>query len=414
MSETVQKQAQSTISELFSERSKMAGTGPVGLDPKWVKQMIAFGGGFPDPSSLPILDLIDAAKIALLRDGEWALQYAFGSGVPEIVEQLARKLERDQGIRASVENLLITNGASQGLALIFELFLNPGDIMLSESPFFLGAVQIAQANGAEVVEIPLNESGILIADLRAALERLQAEGRRAKFLYLVPNFQNPTGITYSLERRRELIAVAEEFSLPIVEDDAYFDLRYDNEKLPTLYELAGDNGLVMYVGTFSKILAAGIRLGWVVATPEIIQHLSGLKDDSGTSPFSSHIAAEFAASGTLLEHIGQLKGLYRTRRDTMLGALEASMPPDVSWTRPDGGFFIWMTLPDGMTCGAVAAKARERGLSVGIGTMFFANGSGSDKIRLAYSFNNEEEIGRGVDILAGVLHDLLEATPESA
>lgn len=407
MSEAVQTRAESMISELFSERSRMAGTGPVGLDPKWVTQMIAFGGGFPDPTSLPIHDLIDAARIALQRDGEWALQYAFGSGVPEIVEQLARKLERDQGIHAGVENLLITNGASQGLALIFELFLNPGDTMIAESPFFLGAVQTAQANGADIVEIPLDDNGIVIADLRAALERLRAEGRRAKFLYLVPNFQNPTGITYSLERRRELIAVAEEFGLPIVEDDAYFDLRYDNEKLPTLYELSDGNGLVMYVGTFSKILAAGIRLGWVVANPEVISHLSGLKDDSGTSPFSSHIAAEFAASGTLLEHIGHLKDLYRIRRDTMLHALDAAMPTGVTWTRPDGGFFIWMTLPDGLTSDVVAAKAREQGVSVGLGPMFFANGTGADKVRLAYSFTNEADIERGIAILAGVIRDLI-------
>jgi DNA-binding transcriptional MocR family regulator len=395
-----------TVAELFSERAKMAGTGPVGLDPTWVRQMIAFGGGFPDPGSFPIHDLIDSARIALERDGEWALQYAFGSGVPQIVEQLRRKLERDQGIQAGVENILVTNGASQGLALIFELFLNPGDVMLSESPFFLGAVQTAHANGAEVVEIPLDGEGIVISELRGALERLRSEGRRAKFLYLVPTFQNPTGITYSLERRRELVALSEEFGLPIVEDDAYFDLRYDGQKIPTLYELANNNGLVMYVGTFSKILAAGMRLGWVVASAEIVSHLSGLKDDSGTSPFSSHIAAEFAASGTLLEHIGQLKSLYRSRRDAMLGALEASMPAGVSWTRPDGGFFIWVSLPEGVTCADVSARSRERGVSVGLGSMFFANGAGNDRIRLAYSFNTEDEISRGVAVLGEVIADL--------
>lgn len=400
------------LSGLYSERARLAGSGPVALDPKWIESMIALGGGFPDHSSMPISELIESTRIALERDGAWMLQYAFGTGIPEIVEQLRVKLARDQGIEATAENILVTNGASQGLALIFDLFLNPGDVMLAEAPFFLGAVEEAKVRAAEVREIPLDGEGIVIAALRAELEALRAEGRRAKFLYLVPTFQNPTGITYTLERRRQLVALAQEFGLPIVEDDAYFDLRYDGEKVPTLYTLDG-SGLVMYCGTFSKILAAGMRLGWVVASKEIIAHLSGLKSDAGTSPFASHVAAQFAASGTLVEHIHALKALYRTRRDTMLAALERAMPAGTSWTHPAGGFFVWVTLPEGVSDAQVAKAARERGVSVGTGTMFFASGKGGRNIRLSFSFNDEPTIERGVAILGEVVHQLLAASAEA-
>ena len=190
------------LSDLYSDRAKMAGPGMVGLDPRFIRKVISFSGGYPDATTLPIQDIIEATRVALERDGEWALQYAFGSGIPELVEQLRIKLERDQSIRAGVQNILITNGASQALGLIFEMFVNPGDVILSEAPFFLGTVHYAHANGADVHELPLDDEGLVIADLERELNALKAAGKRAKFLYLVPNFQNPTGVTYSLERRQ--------------------------------------------------------------------------------------------------------------------------------------------------------------------------------------------------------------------
>jgi DNA-binding transcriptional MocR family regulator len=399
------------IEELFSNRARLAGPGMVGSNPRGIAELIAFAGGYPDASSLPIQDIIESARIALERDGEWALQYAFGTGVPELVEQLLAKLGRDQGIRATPENILITNGSSQALQLIFELFLNPGDVIVCESPCFMGALWRMRASGADVREIPLDRHGLDIGVLAETLEHVQAEGRRAKLLYLVPNFQNPTGITYTLERRRAIVALAQQHGLPILEDDAYHDLRFDGTRQPTLYELAGPDGggLVMYCGTFSKIMAAGVRLGWVVAARQLIAALSGLKADGGTNPFASHIAAQFAASGTLQEHISALKPLYKQRRDVMLRALEQHMPAGTTWTIPEGGFFIWLTLPGSVTCQAIAPIAQQRGVSIAPGTMFFAHGAGQNQVRLSYSFNDDETIERGVRILGEVVTEQLAA-----
>lgn len=403
MSQTTTTQT-NWLTGLYSERANRAGDGMVGLDPKWVNQVIALGGGFPDPQSLPIQDIIESTRIALERDGEWALQYAPGSGIPELVDELRKKLERDQGIVAERENILITSGGSQALGLIWELLINPGDVLLSESPFFLGAVQRCREFAADVREIPLDGQGIVIEELERTLEQLQAEGKQPKFLYLVPNFQNPTGITYSLERRKAIIALAQRHHFVILEDDAYYDLRFDGQKVPTFYEL-DDEGLVLYVGTFSKIIGAGIRIGWIVGSAPLIARLSGLKYDFGTNVFASHVVAEFTRSGTLTEHIAQLKGIYRDRRDVMLAALEQSMPVGTSWTHPEGGFFIWLTLPDGVTCGAVVQQARERGVGVGMGSMFYVHGGGQDKIRLSYSFNTDEQIQQGIGILAEVVKE---------
>lgn len=375
----------------------------VGIDPKDSAKVIAFGGGYPDAGSLPIQDIMESTRVALERDGEWALQYAFGTGVPELVDTLLDKLRHDQGITAKRENVLITNGASQALGLIFEAFVDPGDVIIAEAPFFLGTVHRCRASGADVREVPLDEDGLDVGVLADTLNDLKAQGKQAKFLYLVPNFQNPTGITYSEERRKAILDLCSRHGVPILEDDAYYDLRFEGEAVPTFYGLASEEGQVMYCGTFSKIIGAGVRLGWVIAHPTVIAHLSGLKTDAGTPAFASHVVAEFTGSGTLAEHIGTLKEVYRHRRDVMLAELEAKLPEGCSWTRPTGGFFIWLTLPEGLDCAQVAEACMQQGLQVGVGKMFFTSGKGERNLRLAYSFNDDEEISRGVSILADVI-----------
>ncbi len=391
---------------LYSERSQRAGVGWGGVtNQRAMAEGISLGGGFPDPYSMPINDMIDATRIVLERDGKWALQYAFGTGVPELVEQLLIKLKRDQGFDASPENILITHGGSQALMLIWEMFVDPGDAILCESPHFLGAVAHSRQNAADVYEIPLDDDGIVINELERVLAELRDQGRRAKFLYLVPNFQNPTGITYSLERRQRIVELAQEYRMPIVEDDAYHDLLFDGDRVPTFYSL-DDQGLVLYLGTFSKIMSAGMRIGWVVANRDFIAHLSGLKADAGANAFVNFVAAEFASSGNLQEHIIELRSIYHGRRDAMLDALAAEMPEGVNWTRPTGGFFIWITLPEGVTGQQVADIAARQGVSVGLGERFFVNGGGEQNLRVSYSFNDADQINTGIKVIADAIREL--------
>lgn len=398
----------SRLESLVSNASRRAGSGR-GINPRESANYISFYAGFPDPGSLPVDDIIESTRVAIESDGDWALQYGSPAGDPALIEELRRKLERDQGIVAGPENILITNGGSQALALMVDMLVEPGDAIVSEAPTWMGAVANFNAAGADVLEVPIDDQGADVAKLREVLEEARATGRLPKLLYVIPNFQNPTGVTMTLERRRELLRVTGEYGLPIVEDDAYFDLRYSGETIPTLYSL-DDSGRVMYMGTFSKIMAAGMRLGWVVAHEEIISRLISLKPEGSTSPFASGAATQFAASGTLVEHIHELRGLYHSRRDVMLQELEKHMPSGTTWTHPDGGFFIWVRFPESLPIEQLNAACRERGVEICPGPIFYFHGLGQNEMRLSYSFADEAQICDGVKIIGEVAKNLLSSS----
>lgn len=393
------------IDALLSSAAERAGAPRLG-NPRDSGKLISFYAGFPDPASLPASDIIESTRVAIETEGEWALQYGTPAGDERLIEELLRKLARDQKIEAGPDQVLITNGAAQALSMIVDMLVEPGDVVISEAPTWMGAVFNFRTAGAEVHDVPVDEHGTDTGSLRRILESLRDQGRRAKLAYVIPNFQNPTGITMTLERRRQLLAIADEFDVPIVEDDAYFDLRYSGEPVPSLFSL-DRSGRVMYMGTFSKIMAAGMRLGWVIAHRDVISRLLALKEDGGTSPFASYVATEFAASGTLVEHIQELRGIYRLRRDAMLAALERQMPAGTTWTRPEGGFFIWVRFPEKVNINALAAAARERGVEISPGPVFYFDGRGANEMRLSYSFANEDQIERGIAILAQEARQLL-------
>lgn len=364
-----------------------------------VANSVAFlSGGLPDPRELPRDTVIEATEGALNLEGEWALQYGPSTGDPNLIEALVGKLKRDQGIEVDHSNLLITAGASQAVALATRLLVDPGDIVISEAPTWTGAVRRFAAHGADVREVGVDDQGTNVDELEAVLKDLATKGQRASMLYILPNFQNPMGVTTVSARRERIVELAREHDVPIIEDDAYFDLRYDGEQAPTLYTLA-DGESVIYMGTYSKNMAAGIRLGWAVADPDTIARMTALKLEGGTSPFASQVAAEWTRNGTLDAHVAMLRDHYRKKRDTMLAALDRHMPANVTWTRPQGGFFIWVTLPDSIQVTELALVLAQQGVQISAGPGFYPSDRGHHEFRLSYSYPTDDEIETGIEIL---------------
>jgi len=382
--------------------------GPRVGDPRKSAELISFYAGFPDPASLPAADVAKATVRAMEKDGAWALQYGNSTGYQGLVDVLLAKLKRDQGIVAARENVLITAGGSQALALVLDAFVDWGDTIITEAPTWMGAVRAFKNVGAQPVSIPVDEQGTDVEALERELRRLQGEGIRPKLIYVISNFQNPSGISTTRERRERIVALAEEYGTLVLEDDAYYDLRYGGEFIPPIYSL-DESGSTMYLGTFSKIMGAGMRLGWLVAPPEIVQKLAVLKIDGGTNVFGSHVAAEWVPDH-LDAHIERLKGIYRHRRDLMLEALEQYMPEGTTWTKPDGGFFIWVTFPDGVNTARMLPQARERGVEFLPGTTCYMNGEGGNALRLSFSFAADEQIDPGIRIIGEIAKgELLES-----
>jgi len=312
------------------------------------------------------------------------------------------------GLNIGIENVLITSGSQQALDLLGTVFINRGDRILVESPTYLGALQAWNAYGPEYVAIPFDEDGMQVDTLEDALRM------GPKFIYVLPNFQNPTGITLSLERRQALIELADRYGVPLVEDDPYGQLRYEGEHLPPVVVLDGQyrnhigqayHGNVIYMSTFSKTLAPGLRLAWVTAPAEVILKLVQAKQgaDLHTSTFNQMVAYEAAKEGYLDQHIELIRATYGERRLVMLEALEAHFPEGVKWTRPQGGMFLWVTLPEGMNAEELLPKAVEKMVAFVPGGPFHANGGGENTMRLNFSNAQPEKIREGISRLGQVI-----------
>ncbi len=395
------------LQELLSRRASDLPAPRIG-DPRKSAELISFFAGFPDPGSLPADEVAAATVRALAKDGQWALQYGNGTGYPGLVDVLLAKLKRDQGIEAGRENVLITAGGSQAMGLVLDAFVDWGDTVITEAPTWMGAVRAFANVGAKPVAIPVDDEGTDTDALERELGRLRDEGIQPKLIYVISNFQNPSGISTSLARRQRIIALARQYGTLVLEDDAYSDLRYSGERIPPLYAL-DEGGSTMYLGTFSKIMGAGMRLGWLIADPEIIKRLAVLKIDGGTNVFGSHVAAEWLPEH-LDAHVARLKAIYQRRRDLMLQALERHMPEGTTWTRPDGGFFIWVTFAEGIDTTRMLPQARERGVEFLPGPTCYVDGRGQNQLRLSFSFAADEQIEPGIRIIGEIAKgELLEA-----
>jgi 2-aminoadipate transaminase len=367
-------------------------------------EVISFAGGLPASDLFPIERFEEACAKVLEQRAALALQYGETEGYTPLRAMIARHISR-YGIKAQTENVLITTGSQQALDLIGKLLINAGDQVLVEAPTYLGALQAFSLYGAEYVSVPSDENGLRSDLLDASLRS------GPKFMYVLPNFQNPSGTTLSGERRRALVRLANKYGIPIVEDDPYGQLRYEGEHLPPLIVLDRENvprdsgftlGNVIYLSTFSKTLAPGLRLGWVVAPPEIIAKLVQLKQGSDlhTSTFAQIVAYEVARGNFLDEHVKRLRVVYRERRDVMLEALGQYFPSEIVWTRPKGGLFLWVTLPNGMDANEFFQEALKRKVAFVPGDSFFApddqKREGSRHLRMNFSYAQPEEIREGI------------------
>ncbi len=372
-------------------------------------EIISFAGGLPAPEVFPIGRIEKAAQYVLQEHGRTALQYGTTEGYLPLRELLVRHMAR-YGIKVTPSHILITSGAQQALDLIGKLLLNPGDTVLTEEPTFLGAIQAFSAYEARYVTVPVDQDGLQVDHIEESLRA------GPKFLYVLPNFQNPSGATLSLERRHRLVELASHYGAPIVEDDPYGQLRYEGKHLPPLVKIDAEyhgcangersfRGGVLYLGTLSKVLAPGLRLGWVVAPEEVIAKLAQLKQasDLHTSTLTQMVAYETAVGGFIDQHVRYIRRVYRERRDAMLAAMDRCFPTGVRWTRPEGGLFLWVTLPAGLDSARVLEDALERKVAFVPGAPFFPRGGGRETLRLNFSYCTPERIEEGVRRLGEVL-----------
>lgn len=372
-------------------------------------EVISLAGGFPDTEAFPREIFEEVARVIGTDHLAAALQYGPTEGMAELRERIV-DIMAQEGARARVGDIMITTGGQQAIDLSIRTFVDRGDAVLAEGPTYPGAVPCFTSYGADVHHIPMDDDGLRVDLLEQVHDRLVAEGRRPKLLYTIPNFQNPAGVTMSLERRERLIEFSHTNGLLILEDNPYGQIRFEGDALPTLYELDDGAGWVVYMSTFSKIMAPGIRVGWVVAPPAVLRKMNLGKQgaDLCSSTLTQRFILEYLNRYDWRDHVARLNGIYRGRRDAMISALEANFPASATWTRPRGGLFVWATLPAYIDTNHLQAKAIERQVAFVPGEAAFLDGSGKNSLRLNYSGVSESLIIEGVSRLGKVVHEFTE------
>ena len=370
-------------------------------------EVVSLAGGMPYTAALDF-DAVEAVTQEVIREhGPLALQYGGGQGMPELRARLVDVMAAED-VAADPDDLVITAGAQQALDLIAKLFLDPGDVVVAEAPSYVGALGAFASYQAEVAHVPIDEHGLVTTELDRTLAALRAAGRRVKFLYTCPNHHNPAGVSLSVERRRELLEIARRHDVLVIEDNPYGLLDFKDERRPALRTLAPER--VLYLGTLSKIFSPGIRVGWVAAPEPIRDRLVLLKEaaDLCQSNLTQHIAERWLATQPWFEQVRQYREVYRERCDAMLTELAAELPEGCTWTQPSGGFFVWVTLPSHVDSGELLARALGARVAYVPGRAFYADGGGSEQMRLSFCFPPAERIREGVRRLARVLRQDLE------
>ena len=367
-----------------------------------LNSIYSFAGGYPSAETFP-LDLIrQTMSDVIAKYAGKAFQYGATQGVPELREAVAVRY----GV--PVERVQITSSSQQGIDVCTRVLVNPGDVILTSSPSYLGALQSFCSYRAKIVGVPhCSDIQEYKATFESSINGVLKEGSKIKFLYMIPDFQNPSGESLSLEEREMLVGLAEKYGFLIVEDSPYRELRYEGKHIPTMYSLAPDR--VIHLGSFSKIFAPGFRLGWAIAHPDILDKIYVCKQSLDLCPpiFDQYVAAEFLSTGRLDQNLAKSVSLYKGKRDLLLSLLDEYMPEGVRWTHPEGGLFLFLTLPDGFDAVAFYDKALAAGVAYVAGEFFHPDRSGKNTMRLNFSFMSPEKIEAGVKVLAGLLQDEL-------
>ncbi len=367
--------------------------------------MISFAGGLPASETFPVKELEDISCQLLREKGATALQYGPTEGEPPLREELAKWLSHEKpSIKAA--NIFITTGSQQGLDIVSKVFLDPNDVVVLELPSYIGGLQTFTSYRAKMIGIPQDSQGMRTDLLEKLLARLAKRNKKPKFIYVVPDFQNPSGVTMSLERRKDLLRLAYEYEVPVVEDSPYRDLRFAGHAVPAIYGLDTENQVIV-LGTFSKLLCPGLRLAWIIAPTEWTDKMIVAKQsmDLCSPSYTQLIAAEFLKRGLLKGQIERIRELYSRKREAMLAALEKYMPKGVKWTKPEGGLFLWIQLPKRMSATNLFPKAVENKVAYVIGSAFHCNGRGHNTMRLNFSYPSEQQIDEGIMRLAKMIKE---------
>ena len=395
-SESCLKLKSSKIRELF----KMAN----------VPGIISMAGGMPDSENLPFNEVKAIINEWQYEKAKNALQYGTTKGYTPLIDSIKEWMEKKKKILMTDQDIIVTTGSQQALSLLSKLFIDKDDTVIVEIPSFIGAIASFYSFMGKPVGVKMDDKGLIIDELVKKIEEINSENKKVKFIYTIPNFNNPSGITLTQARRRELIEVSSKYNIPIIEDDPYGDLYfYGEEEDYKPIKCLDTGGSVIYLGTFSKILSPGIRVGWIVGQKELVEKLELQKQsfDACTPTFSQMIAYDYMRMGYIDSFTEKMRTIYRKKRDALLSALEKYMPGQVSWTKPKGGLFVWLTLPESFDSEEVFKEAVKQNVAFVTGDAFLPSNYSNNYIRLTYGDLPVSKITRGVEILAGVIADMI-------
>lgn len=386
---------------LLSHRAAKGPRPAQGLGPNITFKL---GTGNPDPGSFPYAEIAQAAADVMETDGAAALSYGDPYGQLALREWVCHKHKVLENLDITPDNILITNGSGDALGLVIQTFVDEGDAVITEAPTFSATLQTLRRNGASLHGIPVDKDGMRTDLLAAKLEELAQAGTPCKLIYTIDTFQNPSGPTLTLARRHELLALARQYNVVVLEDDAYGELRWEGQTVPSLFEL-DKGGMVARTGTLSKILGAGVRIGWVVASPAMLPYISTFNFSGGVSPLTSRICLKYM-QGHFEPHVQELRAIYKAKRDAMIETLETGLAgTDAVWNRPEGGFFIWLKLPTGTDATKLQQLATDAGVAYVAGAAFMPNGGGQEYIRLAFSYETLDALREGTALVCTAIRE---------